>query len=295
MSQAGESILADGAWTYEFRSGLLHAPESNLKRYIDSRRLAFSKLAKAWNDELNTEWFSRTYSASRLIMLATLKLNSARFATEHNLNVVVPYLCYYGVLNSLRALLLVLPSQAWKNGELFKASHSKTITATCDDVGRVLEAWKKTKDKSGTQRSAVGKTKALRELASYKAPTSGVSFPLAWEDLVDMCGVVVELAQLNAEILGKALAKHAHSKYQPGFVESKLLPLIEHDIDGHYYFDDEDYFRVAYYARKKTLATSMYQLLKEGHVDDFFGAWGEKEDEHSFDPDQDIRLIFNLP
>jgi hypothetical protein len=36
--------------------------------------------------------------------------------------------------------------------------------------------------------------------------------------------------------------------------------------------------------------------MTEGHVEDFFGAWHAGEDsERSFNPDDDLRVIFDIP
>ncbi|MBN8714999.1 MAG: hypothetical protein J0H50_13740 [Xanthomonadales bacterium] len=67
------------------------------------------------------------------------------------------------------------------------------------------------------------------------------------------------------------------------------------EIDGHYFGDREDAYRLGYLARKYPRPANLLHLMTEGHVDDFFGAWHNGNDEGIFNPDETLQIIFDIP
>jgi hypothetical protein len=57
--------------------------------------------------------------------------------------------------------------------------------------------------------------------------------------------------------------------------------------------DSEDWYRTDYFKRHKLTPWNLQWTAREGLVEDFFGAWcSEEENEDSYDPDTNWRIIF---
>jgi hypothetical protein len=79
------------------------------------------------------EWIVRTYVALKYLLGASVLLSSAQFAIRTNLRIVQPYLLYYALFNSSRALMLVTPEHLWKDGKILdETTHAKTQAVTHD-------------------------------------------------------------------------------------------------------------------------------------------------------------------
>jgi hypothetical protein len=63
------------------------------------------------------EWFIRRYAAVKLILSSTVMLSSANYAIARGLRIVRPYLLYYALFNTSRALVLLVPEQIWQHGK----------------------------------------------------------------------------------------------------------------------------------------------------------------------------------
>ena len=62
------------------------------------------------------------------------------------------------------------------------------------------------------------------------------------------------------------------------------------------FFDREDWHRIGYLARKHPAPLNILHMMSDGHVEDFFGSWcGEDDDPAAFNPDNDWRILFDVP
>ena len=74
-----------------------YVEDEEIQKFKDATYREFVKLCKnedgiiEMNSLLNSEWMLRTYCASKMIMAATLLLNSAEYSIEKNLLITVPY------------------------------------------------------------------------------------------------------------------------------------------------------------------------------------------------------------
>ena len=106
----GENTLMD----FPYLSNL-DLEDEGIQKFNDATYREFLKLCKnedgiiEMNSLLNSEWMLRTYCASKMIMAATLLLNSAEYSIEKNLLITVPYLQY-----AARAFLYVCPYKTYQ-------------------------------------------------------------------------------------------------------------------------------------------------------------------------------------
>jgi hypothetical protein len=98
---------------YQALSGL---EGREVELYCNSLRQRFQR-ASLLPDAVE-EWLVRTYAAAKLILSASVMLSSAKYAADHALRIVEPYLLYYALLNTSRALVLMVPEQSWNDGKL---------------------------------------------------------------------------------------------------------------------------------------------------------------------------------
>ncbi len=60
--------------------------------------------------------------------------------------------------------------------------------------------------------------------------------------------------------------------------------------------DTEDAYRLDYFKRKQPHMLNIRFLMREGLVDDFFGAWSDREETDGvFNPDEMNGIIFDIP
>jgi len=282
--------FAGNKWWYEFSSALTNLDEKAIRKFVQNKQKSFAKLAKDWNDELNTEWTCRIFYSLKMILAASVFLGNLEYARERNLKACVPYLQYYSLLYSLSALVLTLPDKEWNNGGLVTQSHKKTINVACAEIGKVSPEWK---DKTKQQ---VLELKAFRELISYRAPSSGGDFNKFDIDVNQLCRVPVELAQMVSEVLEESLGKYIPPGYKPVLIESDLEIIFMSEIEGHTFTDDKDLYRIGYLFRKHPMPTNIMHMMSEGHVEDFFGSWVDDEGRDDvFNPDEYWRVLFNTP
>ena len=105
--------------------------------------------------------------ATKLLMMATLQVNSQRFAETVNLRVVNSHLRYYAFLCLSRAVCLTIPELGWAHGGLLKMSHERAIKHAVDHVAQF------DRSVAGSVNFTTWMTKAQRELVDYRAPSSG--------------------------------------------------------------------------------------------------------------------------
>ncbi|WP_145386117.1 RNA-dependent RNA polymerase family protein [Stieleria neptunia] len=139
--------------------------------------------------------------------------------------------------------------------------------------------------------------KAVREMLSYRAPSSGDQFQKPNFDIIDNCRMFLEIAQLQSELLEASIEKHVSTAYP---LEKGLTDRVCHNvIDGIEFFDSEDSHRISYLARKHPTPTNIMHMLSPGHEEDFYGAWcrdGYDTDssDDSFDPDWGRLMLFKM-
>ncbi|MFT9180383.1 MAG: hypothetical protein ABF508_08965 [Zymomonas mobilis] len=273
-------------WFYDFRE-LQHFVKDD--KILERMSRKYSGITKQWTPELNSEWICRLYLSAKMILGATLQLESLIYAKRHNLRIVAPYLEYYTFLSLLRAIVYTLPDADWDNGNLTVIGHKKTINLAFDYITRFNV------DGAHQIKELTMDLKANRELISYKLPSSGDSNLKHHDNIVKLATLLAEVAQINSEILERSVLKNSDEK---NFIllNDYVYHLLNIEIENRAFFDMEDAYRLDYLARKYPLPTNIMHGMTEGHVEDFFGAWfDEDSDECAFNPDSNWGLIFDVP
>jgi hypothetical protein len=276
--------------------------ENQLNGYAERQRRFSALITKNWDKERKVEWLVRNYLSLKMILSSTLLLNSAEFAFNNNLRVVEPYLLYYSLLNTSRALLFADPFIEWKDGELIKQSHSNVINKTSEAI-RIISPIEGAKVKN-----LLEEAKGLRELFSYRFPANGISDitsrsqEIDLEETIRTCRLISELAQFNSEIFQRSCEKNINedieiSSYDlnEGFIYQNYMK-SHYEEDSESVFDQEDFYRLGYFVRKKLNPVNIYWTAREGLVEDFFGAWDTDEEDRSdtsFDPNQNWGLLLS--
>lgn len=267
--------------------------EHELKKNAESIRKRFAVHTKAWNTNLHTQWVIRHYLSIKMILSASVMLTSLDYSYKKNIRIVEPYLAYYSLLNTSRALILTLPDVDWNDGSIISLPHETIINLTFDAINKInnIEG-KKVKEE-------LSKAKIFRELFSYRFPSKGLKqFDEEMSDfqkVVSHCKLFCEIAQFNSEILQKSYKKNVHQEFDfnekilsTGFVfESKNFSIV----------DFADYHRIGYIDRKMKKPFNLLWMMTEGMVEDFFGAWcsHNESDKDIYDPDENWRIIFPVP
>jgi hypothetical protein len=122
-------------WLYSYQQVPVTFTETASEPVIERLLSRYSKLTKSWNDDQNSIWVLRLFMAAKLVMIATLQVNSLRFAHNVNLRVVGPHLRYYALLSLARAVCLTIPEIDWAYGGLLKMTHERAIKQTIAHVG----------------------------------------------------------------------------------------------------------------------------------------------------------------
>ena len=142
-------VKSIGGWNMKGESKLMDFPylsnwyveDEEIQKFQDATYREFVKLCKnedgiiEMNSLLNSEWMLRTYCASKMIMAATLLLNSAEYSIEKNLLITVPYLQYYAMFCAARAFLYVCPYRNTSDiPNLMVTSHEKVLKTTYNEI-----------------------------------------------------------------------------------------------------------------------------------------------------------------
>lgn len=283
------STFAGRNWFYDFVTlpSIFDGPNS--KKVADRLIERYSVLTKLWDVSKNTQWTLRIYTAAKLIMSATLHVNSADYAQRHNLRAVVPYLKYYSLLSLLRAICLTLPEQLWHEGRIIQMSHGAAIDGALGHIEKFNKQY------AAIARDDIKQYKANRELLSYRAPSVGDSQIEDNAPFLCLCAALGEIAQFNSELLDLSITKNGDLST---FILDKAIfkEIAGVEIDGHFYGDSEDAYRLDYLYRKHPRPSHILNLMSEGHVEEFFGAWCSQDDEaESFNPDDAKQIIFEIP
>lgn len=258
---------------------------------------------KSMTRELNSEWITRHYLATKMILSASVMLTSLDYAIRKNLKISVPYLSYYAILTCCRAVIFTLPEIAWGQ-QLIKMRHDKILK-------QVKNCLKKINNGYGDEfYQDLVAYRDYRELFSYKFPAQGLSAVLGdeygfeYDKTIGICTLLCEIAQLNSKQIEKYVVKHCFHNID----EWKTLDYeyIKHCFCYEFYneefsiLDYEDMYRIDYIQRKQPFPVSLYYTMSEGMVEDFFGSWcredlDEESNEDMYDPDCDWRVIFPCP
>jgi hypothetical protein len=289
QASASKVTFAGRSWFYHFREMRSVFSEAKCAEAASRLLERYSKLTKNWDAGKNSEWICRLFMAAKLIMGATLHVNSLYYAEEHNLRVVVPYLRYYSVLSLLRAVCFSLPEPVWNNGNLFLIGHEKAISIT---LSYLMEIDKNVGDSAERE---IRELKAERELISYRAPSSGDDQIRVTTRFLPLCTLLAELAQFNSELFESSLKKHGNPnefQFLPEYGEN----ISDVAVDGHFFGDPEDGYRLTYLVQNHPCPANLMHLMTEGHVDDFFKAWASTDKvDGVFDPHEMNSIIFDIP
>lgn len=279
---------ADREWWYEFQQLPALCSEETVSRRAQKLLQQFALLTKNWNTDLNSEWTVRIFYSAKMVLAASIMAQSLRFAEDNNLRSVTSYLSYYTIMHSLRAIAFTSPYVAWNNGEILQMTHSKTINVACNEIAHFnLEL-------SDRIKRAILHLKAFRELISYRAPSSGDRFPKPDFNIYDNARFFLEIAQLYSELLEVSIEKNVKEPFS--LKEEFTSYVTDVDIEGIHFHDEEDWYRIGYLARKHPSPTNILHIMSEGHVEDYFGSWcSEDERPDAFDPDEDWKILFDVP
>lgn len=276
-------------WWYDFRTIPTLIDEKQIETLSKSLSLKYSKITKKWDDDKNSEWIARIFLSAKMILSASVMLESLEYAERKNLRTVIPNLEYYSILSAIRSVVFVSPLLEWQKGKLITQTHKKSINVVSDRLS-ILD-----KELAERFKKFILHSKAYRELISYRAPSSGDSFRKSTEfDVIELCQLLVELAQLHSEVLERSIHKNVKGTFN--FKEEYITQVCHSEIDGNSFWDREDAYRLDYLRRKYPLPTNIQHIMSEGHVEDFFGSWcaEEETDNDIFDPDDNWYIIFDV-
>jgi hypothetical protein len=246
--------------------------------------------------EAHEQWLVRTYSSLKYLLAATAMLSAAKYARLKGVRIVQPYLQYYALFNTSRALVLLMPEQAWSGGALLDGiTHAKAPNIVEDLLRYVSPEFAR------DFRTCYDRALALREYFSYKFPAEGFGGELhGQQDTVEhttkMCSSVAEVAQMTSECLAKVFANRPHPSR---LAEEPLRRFFEYSVRTiSCVTDDEDYYRLGRIVMKDPSVCSLIEMATEGMVEDYFGSWN---DPTATEPDayhleiEDWTLIFPFP
>lgn len=248
------------------------------------------------NNELSvskkSEWITRNYLACKMIYSASVMASSLVYAYEHNLKICIPYLSYYAVFTACRAFIFTLPDTEWSEQGLLKIKHSKLPNIVKDALMKL------NKEYALEFTNEFNDLRENRELFSYSFPASGLEWqPLVYnyDDILDLCQVLCELAQLNSEKLEECIDKNYLDDVNKNY-EQFDFTYINRAAYYNDLIDNEDAYRITYRLRKQPKPLSLYFNMTEGMTEDFFGSWcGENDNEENYNPNLDWKIIFQVP
>ncbi|MCH5160116.1 MAG: hypothetical protein J1F66_04625 [Clostridiales bacterium] len=284
---------------------------AQVKKYSERNHNKFLSLCKDKDNVIcmtrdkNTEWVFRTYSATKMIMAATLLLNNAEYCMCKNSMAPVPYLLYYAAFSSARAYLYASPFKEISLDERLHVSHNKALELVPDLIKNHIN--REIGKKAGL---LLNYLRNQRELFSYKFPASGIRDEVRFDEAVDMCGLLAELTELSSykiqEVYEKRIINSSPHETEKEYDwmnlnQDMLEKLYKYDTismlgERISLLDDEDCYRVGYIDRKVKHPSSIMFTMTEGMTEDFFGAWYSFEDnDDSFNPDLNWNRIFPIP
>jgi hypothetical protein len=263
--------------------------------YIQRTRDLFDPIARAFDDDRNTEWFIRSYLALKFVLGATVLGNSAEYAESQNLQVTLPYLNYYTILNCCRSFLLTLPCVDWRGEKTIEMTHNNILNVTSDKLKRLG------KGHEDLLKHRIWEAKEQRDLFSYRFPATGLA--IFGENIVQVseatgiARLLTELAQINLTLLEGRISKHNPNRSFEVLNQHDLLHTMQYDMKTEALIDDEDLSRVDHLMRHFKGPAPLATLATEGLVEDFFGAWQPKSEADvpgRFNPDNQWNLLLDI-
>lgn len=273
---------------FEYKELYSNFGKKIIETRINDLRPPFTEIAKVFDIKSNTQWIIRTYLASKMILASSVLLTSAQYAKSKNLRIVEPYLLYYPLLSCARSVIFTNPHIGWSD-DLVTMTHSKTINLIGDIVAKY------NKKKGDEIKKLIDWAREYREIFSYKFPANGLTGHLInFEDVVIVCRLLCEIAQLQSAILEAAIAKHVTQHYP--IDEMEVIRTYIYGEKNFQFIDSEDGYRLNYIQRKVARPLSIINTMTEGMVEDFFGAWCIDTNENDiYNPDENWRIIFPVP
>lgn len=268
-------------------------PEKVIRAYVEGVRREAATIAKGISRDQLSERMARHYLAGKMLLSATLMLSSRDYSESRNVLVADSYLQYYGALSAARALLLTMPRLPWNGGALEMMSHEKIINNSASE----LRGFDKVTGQAYLKRMQL--RRETRELFSYRFPLSGPSsfdgsYPDPGETLDD-CRLLADLAQLNSVIVEEAVERHCPEP--PDINTDIVLDAVFRLAGSKRNWNEADAQRLDHIFRKRRHPARIWGMMTEGAVEDFFGAWrrpGGELDEDDFDPDAQMRMVFDF-
>lgn len=211
------------------------------------------------------------YFTTKMILNATVLLNSLEFAQDSGLRAANPYFEYYASLSLLRGLVYTIPTEEWSAGELMTISHARAINVAFDWIAKF------DKDLASSMKRTALQLKAQRELIAYKAPASGDGNIGGNYDLIEFLTIIAEVAEFNSELLDNSITKNADSSSFE-VLDEHIHQIATVEIEGFTFSDNEDYLRLGYVQRKTRRPYHLGLFMHKGQSEDFIGAWDGDED-----------------
>ncbi|RDL16457.1 hypothetical protein [Serratia fonticola] len=286
-----KQLFASRNWYYHFREVSNFFSDKECTKVANDMANKYSIITKVWSVEKNSEWICRHYLSSKMIMSATLNLNTMLYSKDKNIRLTLPYLKYYTLLSLFRGIVYTLPHVLWDDGGVITLSHKKIIQYVFEYLSKF------NKEKALMIKEIILDAKANRELITYRSPTSGDALINDHLDIVEMSALLSDLIQFNTELMESSVIKNSDESALQ-FMDKYISKVEYIRIGDKVYRDKEDGYRLGYVKRKFPLPVNALHLMTEGHVEDFFGAWWVDPDEiegEVFDPDDNWSLIFDIP
>lgn len=295
MDSEDITSLTESSLAYNYRELPERCSNSEIAGYIQRTRDLFDPIARGFDDDRNTAWFIRSYLSLKFVLGATVLANSAEYAESQNLQVTLPYLCYYTILNCCRSFLLTLPCLDWRGEKTIEMTHNNILTITSDKLKRLGQRHE------DAVKPRLWAAKNQRDLFSYRFPASGLAIfgdsLVSVGEATGIARLLVELAQINLACLEARVVRHK-PKSSFGLLElDDMWHTMKYDTKIEALIDDEDYSRVAYFVRKYKRPTALAALATDGLVEDFFGAWepaGEWGDANRYNADRQWDLLLDI-
>ena len=278
-------------WAYPYRKLFNICTERKLTTVVNSVVAQYAPLTQNWTCERNSEWSCRIYSATKMILNATVLLNSLEFARTSGLRAANPYFEYYATLSLLRGVVYTIPTEKWDSGQLLAISHARAINVAFDWVAKFDKSLAEELKKTTLQ------LKAQRELIAYKAPASGDRNLGASYNLTYLLTILAEVAEFNSELLETSITKNADpASFE--VLDEHIHKIANVEVEGFVFSDNEDYWRLGYVQRKTKRPYHLALFMHPGQSEDFIGAWDGDEDEgetFSNGSPSNWQAIFDIP
>ncbi|MEO3879321.1 hypothetical protein [Rheinheimera fenheensis] len=278
-------------FSYSYRKLFGLCSEKKLNKISSAISTQYGFLTKGWSQERNSEWSCRMYFTTKMILNATVLINSLEFARSAGLRIANPYFEYYAALSLIRGLVYTIPTEHWNSGELIAISHIRAINVAFDWVAKFDVAL------AAKMKRIALQLKAQRELIAYKAPASGDKNLDSNYDLISFLIILAEVAEFNSELLERSVSKHADpANFE--VLDEHIRKIASVHVEGVTFFDKDDFSRLGYVQRKIRRPYHLGIFMHPGQSEDFIGAWDGDEgvgESFSNGSPSDWQVIFDVP